>query len=249
MARQKNKTNHLSLCLIPNLHDLAEVPLASGRIAPGELLRCAKFDDIDSQAWSAVQSEYNFGLIVDLRASNEISERSGLFSNKARSACAPCACVNLPINSLGLLMPQWQHSFGPAWVYMRKKLWAQPETMFKKMYAATVLDKGNMHNFNRFFNLALAPRDGAFVWHCAQGTDRTGILATLFLEILGASRDDIIEHYASAYAHSAPADPRPNLLAAYEAIEGAYGSVAAYLTDGIGLTPDTQQALRNRFVI
>ena len=145
-------------------------------------------------------------------------------------------------------MPAWQRSFGPAWVYMRRKLWANPLAMFQKMYAALVLDPKNMKNMKRFFDWALAPRQGAFVWHCAQGTDRTGIMAALFLEVFGAKRADIIEHYAACYAHSEPADPRPQLIAAYNAIETAYGTMQNYLTQGLGLTPKTQQALKDQFL-
>ena len=231
-----------------NLHDLSEVPIAQGRIARGALIRCAKLDNLSTQEWQTLLGACNFGLIVDLRTPAEIPQKSGAFTANAKNAGIPCATVKLPLEGLGLLMSKWQRSFGPAWVRMRRKLWADPLPMFKRMYAALVLDEGNMRMMKRFFDLALAPRDGAFVWHCAQGTDRTGIMAALLLEILGAKRADIIDNYAACYAHSAPADPRPQLQAAFDAIENAYGSVEAYLTRGVGLSPDDQQALRERFI-
>ena len=231
-----------------NLHDLCEVPVAEGRILPGELVRCAKLDDLAASDWQTLAGACPLGLVVDLRTEAEIPERSGLFGSAAKGAGAPCATVNLALEGLGLLMPQWQRPLGPAWVLMRRKLWADPLPMFKRMYAAIVLDPGNMRNMGRLFQLALSPRDGALAWHCAQGTDRTGIVAALLLEALGADRADIVEHYAACYAHSAPADPRPQLLAAYEAVEGAYGAVPTYLAEGLGATPDVRQALRERFL-
>ena len=232
-----------------NLHDLCEVPLPKGRIAPSALIRCAKFDGISSNNWHMLMEACNFGLVIDLRTNAEIPQHSGVLSPGAKSTCIPCATASLPLEGLGLLMPSWQRPFGPAWVYMRKKLWADPLPMFKKMYAALVLDSNNMRNMNRFFQLALAPRNGALVWHCAQGTDRTGIIAALLLEVLGADRSEIVEHYAACYAHSAPADPRPQLLAAYDAIEHAFGSIEAYLTQGVGLTPSMQKSLKERFLL
>ena len=232
-----------------NLHDLCEVPVTGGRIAPGALFRCAKFDNISMQDWSALQTACNFGLVIDLRTDAEIPRQSELFARPARDARLPCACTNLPMEGLGLLMPQWQRRLGPAWVLKRRKLWADPQPMFEKMYAAIVLDAGDMRSMGRFFQLALSPRNGSLAWHCAQGTDRTGIVASLLLEALGAKRDDIVEYYASCYAHSAPADPRPHLLSAYAAIEGAFGSVGAYLSEGLGISASTQESLQQRFVI
>ena len=232
-----------------NLHDLSEVPVEAGRIAPGMLFRCAKFDGIDAQDWKTLMDACNFGLVVDLRTSAEIPSQFGAFSRGAKSACAPCATVNLPVDGLGLLMPTWQRSFGPAWVRMRRKLWANPGPMFQKMYAAMVLDANNQQTLGRFFGLALTPRDGALAWHCAQGTDRTGVVCALMLEILGAQRADIVEHYAACYAHSTPDDPRPHLQAAYAAIEAAFGNVPTYLERALGVSPDQQEALRQRFLV
>ena len=232
-----------------NLHDLSEVPLKEGSIAPGMLIRCATLDELTTNEWQALTSAHRLGLVVDLRGQAEIPERFGVFASSAKSACVPCATVNLHLEGLGLLMPKWQRSFGPAWVRMRRKLWADPETIFKKMYAALVLDADNQQNMGRFFAFALMPYDGAFAWHCAQGTDRTGIMAALLLEVLGAERNTIVEHYAACYAHGTPADPRPQLLAAYEAIEGSYGSVEAYLTDALGVTAAMQENLRERFLL
>ena len=231
-----------------NLHDLADVPLPQGRIAPCQLLRCAKLDGLAPESWRLLVDECRPGLVVDLRTNQEIPSRFGLFSRSAQSTCAPCACVNLPLEGLGLLMTPWQRSFGPAWVRMRRKLWANPQPMFEKMYAAMVLDAENRQVMGRFFQLALAPRDGALMWHCAQGTDRTGVMAALFLEVLGATRESILEHHAACYAHSAPADPRPQLRTAYKAIEDAYGSVQAYLEQGLGIAPALQQNLRQRYL-
>jgi len=36
---------------------------------------------------------------------------------------------------------------------------------------------------------------GAVLWHCSEGKDRTGIIAAIILDILGASREDIMEDY------------------------------------------------------
>ena len=231
-----------------NLYDLSDVPVASGRIVPGALIRCAKLDNLSAREWATLMNGCNFGLVVDLRTEAEIPVRSGMFSKDVRSACTPCAYINLPLDGLGLLMTPLQRKSGIAWVRMRKKLWADPEVMFKKMYAAMVTDPNNMHNLSRFFSVAQSKRDGALAWHCAQGTDRTGVVSALLLEILGAKRADIVEHYAACYAHDTPADPRPSLLAAYDAIEGAYGSVQEYLTHGLGVTPEAQHSLQQRFL-
>ena len=116
------------------------------------------------------------------------------------------------------------------------------------MYAKMALDKANIAQMARFFALVGTPVDGALLWHCAQGTDRTGIVSALLLEVLGASRTDIIDNYVSCYAHDVDHNPQSHLLAAYRAIEREWGSVDAYIEHALGVTNHMRAMLRKRFI-
>lgn len=47
----------------------------------------------------------------------------------------------------------------------------------------------------RAFDAVAERRDGAVVFHCSAGKDRTGVLAALLLSVLGVSSEDIVADY------------------------------------------------------
>jgi protein-tyrosine phosphatase len=110
--------------------------------------------------------------------------------------------------------------------------------------------------------------DGALVFHCASGKDRTGIVAALVLSILGVSEADVATDFAltelatghlvadwraanpdrelswPAYGR-APATIIQHFLAD---LATAHGSVEAYVNDGLGVDDDIVAALRARLL-
>jgi protein-tyrosine phosphatase len=113
-----------------------------------------------------------------------------------------------------------------------------------------------------------AANDGAVVFHCASGKDRTGIVAALVLTILGVSDADIAADFALTelatdrlVADWHAANPGrvlrwPSYARAPEAImqhfladlADAHGTVDAYITDELGVTDDVRDALRSRLL-
>jgi len=55
------------------------------------------------------------------------------------------------------------------------------------------------HEIGRVFSIMAEQQDGAMLFHCAHGKDRTGLIAALLLKLAGASDADIIENYAISY--------------------------------------------------
>lgn len=111
-------------------------------------------------------------------------------------------------------------------------------------------------------------QDGAVLFHCTAGKDRTGIIAALLLALAGVETTLILEDYALTATMIAPmveeliagarergVDPEAfmPLLAAEPVtmertiahIQANYGSVEAYLA-GIGLSGETVAKLKNR---
>jgi protein-tyrosine phosphatase len=101
------------------------------------------------------------------------------------------------------------------------------------------------------------------LFHCAAGKDRTGFAAALILETLGVSRETILEDYAltNDYLQRNLSEKYPDLkspelfhtmmaanpdylLAAFEAIDDAFGSFDAYLEKGLELAPGHREELR-----
>lgn len=117
--------------------------------------------------------------------------------------------------------------------------------------------------------IAAAP-EGAVLFHCTAGKDRTGIIAALLLGAAEVEREEIVADYALTGAHIAPlverllartrangGDPEtharflrceaPTMEAMLDHIERRHGSIAGYLAD-IGLEVGDIEALRDRLL-
>lgn len=126
------------------------------------------------------------------------------------------------------------------------------------------------HRYRTLFERIADPERLPAVIHCTAGKDRTGLGAALILLALGVPRDTVFEDYLATnhYVHDEtertlqfirfaslfrthPDQIRPlfgvrreYLQAAFDAIEGQYGSVDAYLREALGLTDSERSHLR-----
>ena len=53
--------------------------------------------------------------------------------------------------------------------------------------------------FAEVLRTILQEKDGAVLFHCAHGKDRTGMIAAIFYLLCGVRKEDIIENYAVSY--------------------------------------------------
>ncbi len=72
-----------------------------------------------------------------------------------------------------------------------------PERYMKRLYQKFINNQIIQKQVKQFFNLLMNNRDGAILWHCAAGKDRSGMCAALLLYALGVSKEDIIDNYMS----------------------------------------------------
>jgi protein-tyrosine phosphatase len=150
-----------------------------------------------------------------------------------------------------------------------------PEGATERFYLATYRDLVNLPSARRGFGAllrSLAREDGrpALV-HCTTGKDRTGWLVAVLLLTLGVPRDRVMEEYLRSDAPIREAyrfmvdefvakggdrrviEPlmsvQPAFLeAALDEVQQRYGSLEAYLADGLGLDDATVSALRAVFL-
>jgi protein-tyrosine phosphatase len=111
------------------------------------------------------------------------------------------------------------------------------------------------------------PADGAHLFHCTGGADRTGFAAAILLMALGVPRDQVMQDYllTNQYLYSPrgralldrrTASKLPDgvqvharyLKAAFDSMISDYGSFDAYLRDGLGIDDVTRQRLRDKFL-
>ncbi|MEV6323338.1 tyrosine-protein phosphatase [Nocardia sp. NPDC051787] len=93
--------------------------------------------------------------------------------------------------------------------------------------------------------------DGALLFHCTAGKDRTGWAAVVLLTVLGVDRATVTEDYllSNRYRNARDDDPLNGvqqswLDAAFDQANQTYGSFAGYVREGLKLTGAEIAALR-----
>ena len=143
-----------------------------------------------------------------------------------------------------------------------------------QMYPNLFFDPDCQKQFRQFFRLILETENGAILYHCTQGKDRTGIASALILAALGASRETIVADFDATnrvYEKEVRRCCRnvrlmggkeaeletvkaflgantDNFIKALDRIDREYGSMEAYLKGPIGLTDNDIPTLRERYL-
>lgn len=120
--------------------------------------------------------------------------------------------------------------------------------------------------FSAIFAELLAGDDGAVLYHCSAGKDRTGVQTALILSALGVDRETVIEDFLLSNQHhkmSADSGPmagvppevlevlggveRPYIEAFFAEIDRRYGDVEGYLAAELGVDSAGIQRLRTLY--
>lgn len=98
---------------------------------------------------------------------------------------------------------------------------------------------------------ALAYEDGAVIFHCSAGKDRTGLGAAFLLAILGVSYEVIEQDFlaSNAYLNRDNAVDKEWLKMSWDAIEENYGTFDNFVRDGIGLSDADINQLRQKYLV
>ncbi|MCQ9388213.1 tyrosine-protein phosphatase [Brevibacterium sp. 50QC2O2] len=227
-----------------NFRDLGGITLADGRLVPsGRVFRSDGLQRLDVAGRAALR-RLGVGRIIDLRRPQEVSGQPSAIDPQFQQI------IHAPIADDAAL--DQQTTIRPlAEIYQR-----MIESCGQRLaHAAT----------------AVAESPGPVVFHCTAGKDRTGVLAALILDALGADRHAVIADYASTatnlagewtqltldyLAHSSGADigdpvliemvtasPAALITATLERVDEEYGGGAEYLR-AHGLSPTALQRLR-----
>ncbi len=144
----------------------------------------------------------------------------------------------------------------------------------QQMYPNLTNDPECRKQFKQFFRLILDTANGAILYHCTQGKDRTGFASALILAALGADRDTIVADFDAtnrvyeedvrqccqnvllmggkeneiATVKSFLGANTDNFIKALDSINREFGSMEAYLKGPIGLTDQDILSLRERYL-
>ena len=181
--------------------------------------------------------------------------------------------VNLPVFTEGAVGITHEHDIRSLMKEF-SQMKEDPYKIVRNIYPMALLGDEAVKAYKQFFDILLDQEEGAILWHCSEGKDRTGLASLLILHALGVPPETIMEDYLATnifarkklrrVAHDfehlhllkkgdeallAFLTAEPGYLnAACEAAEEKYGSLDAYLEEGLGITPEKRARLAEKYL-
>ena len=149
------------------------------------------------------------------------------------------------------------------------------QDMCDHMYDKIFFEESSMEVYRRFFEdlASIDPDNGAVLWHCTSGKDRTGVTAALLLLALGASWETVLEDYLQTNIQTqqqrealcqgmADRNVAPELIEEIRTIESVdpvyletcrhlieekYGSMDQFFVQALGLTEEKRIRLQRKY--
>lgn len=232
---------------ILNFRSLGGIPTKDGSLVrAGKLLRSADLANITEEERLGLANNCQVRAIIDLRMGFERRSAPDPVIEGVENIVAPL----LPMKTIGVVREDYN------WTEMITMRWNPDDYDMRRIYEHLV-DEATSDEWQTIFQVLLDNHDGAVLWHCTNGKDRTGAVAAILLSALGARRADIIEDYLVTNRYLAgrrreimsvaeekgvkPAlgdrmgallDARAEYLGAmFHAINRDYGGVAGFLRD------------------
>ena len=260
---------------IVNARDLGGYTMLDGRIVQsGRLLRAAHLADATDEDIRNLE-RLPVTAVIDFRKEQE---KVGKVDREVPGA----RYTSLPVDPSGNAMAtateeekkkfSGQKKFDVRKVIVFAAFNKKAQAVAREMYPTLLFDPDCQQQFARFFRLVLETENGAVLFHCTQGKDRTGIASALLLAALGADREPIVADFDATnrvYEKDVRKYSRrvkfwggkeeevgvvkaflgcntENFIKALDRIDQEFGSLQAYLKGPIGLTDADIQTLRER---
>ena len=258
-------STYLDLKGLNNTRDLGGMRTKDGRkIKPGRLIRSSRLSKLEDKDWFTE----NVALVVDFRSSKEVGEEPD-------PAIPGVEYLHLPIFEVqgeGVSRDKESRkrimdSAGPE----------EARERMASVYLRFVSNEFCLSQYRRFMQLLLEPREKAVLWHCTAGKDRTGTGALFIQELLGVGREDILADYlktneylkeeihgiverrASELGRSLGEEEEETMfqfLCAYEEYplriyakaEELYGSFDAFIREGLGISDEEREIIKNMYL-
>jgi protein-tyrosine phosphatase len=242
-------SRHIALAGTFNIRDLGGyATIDGGSTAWRRMLRSDSLHKLDEAGVEALLS-HGLVAVIDLRHGNELESAPNPFATRQ-------GVHYTNINLLADLMPR------------ADAVYEDDIDVLLELYVRTIDERRPLIR-EALEAIASAP-EGAVLFHCAAGKDRTGIMAAILLGIAGVQRDLILDDYEltaiqikPALAdyerralergqdlrslHAIMASRRETMSALLDHIDARYGGLTAYL-DEAGLAPAHLARLRSRIL-
>ena len=250
------------------IHDLGGINTSNLRyLKHGLLFRSSNLSKIDEEGLNQLVSQYNIRNVIDLRTEDEISQQPEDF-------------ISSKLNYLH--MPSLTNEENPAVNRLNRmdiltdliRLPGGVKAHMKNLYRILVSSERSRNVYRKFFNMLLHnDNNEAYLFHCTQGKDRTGVLLYLLLVVLGVSSQRAITTYLSFNSRTRfkriaiflgmniAVSPRKAVAlnrcltakriyihSAIDEINVKFGGINNYIREELGLSEDDIALLRKKYV-
>lgn len=258
-------TTEPELTGVRNFRDLGGLPTVDGRsVRPGRLFRSGHLahatpEDATFLATLGLHTVFDFRNEADRRVEGADVDLPGVRN------------VNIPLNDPADGKEFWKLVRSGDLAQLREILGdGKAAARMADSYRKMIVERTAEHS--RILH-AMAEDSVPALMHCAAGKDRAGLSIAITLLAVGVEREAIeadyvksnephrrykVQRSSSAADAMSPEvmellsplfDARVEFLrAAFETIEETWGSVDAYLAEGLGLSPETRDRLRERLL-
>jgi protein-tyrosine phosphatase len=250
-----------------NFRDLGNLPAADGKkVRKGKLYRSGHLCKISENTAKFLHEQKGLKTLIDLRSPSELAEKRDVVDAGVRYIHLP------PLNDEQNPSINRANRKGVLMEIMAKEGGAKKH--LSDIYRLMITQKESLEAFREMLRLLSEEENGAFLWHCTQGKDRTGIASAIVLMALGVDRENIMRDYmrtnrscffinalifigvciVTLSVHTARSldhllSARKFFLeAAFDEIDRVYGGTDAFLQSGLGLSHDDIIHLRKLYL-
>lgn len=257
---------------IVNARDLGGLRVGGKTVRSGLLLRTAHLHDATDADVARLRDEYHLRRIFDFRTMDEAAAQPDRPVPGSGYQLLPTLDIEAERQS-GEAVPAETWLDLPSHI-VRLAFSKVFQQKARELYPSLVMSDFSQLQYAAFLNTILDTPDGAVLWHCSQGKDRTGIGAAVILGALGADRETIVadfdhsndsyrplvERFCAEVEAKGGGEDEKDVVRAFmgvstrnfsrtlDLIVAQWGSLEAYIIAQLGVTPDDLAVLRDRYL-
>jgi protein-tyrosine phosphatase len=245
----------------PNLRDIGGWPTrGGGLIRPGVVYRSAQLSLLQGEDLAAF-GKLGIRTVFDLRTAAEVAGRPDALPEGTRTLR-----LDVLADDEYAAPAELQRVFADPARASEHLRAGQAERFFEDAYRGFVTLPSARAAYQQLLE-GIAGADGPVLYHCTTGKDRTGWATAVLFLLLGVPEETVMEDYLLSNSELLPmvqpwidrfrdsgGDPallmpvvgvqESYLEAALEEMRASFGTVEEYAATGLGLSPDTLDALR-----
>ena len=178
----ENKMSDINFIKLSNFRDLGGIKTQDGKtIKPNMLLRSGQLFELPEEEVKRLSDVYNLKTVVDFRGKNEILKNPNV-------DIAGTKYLNLEIsNETGKSTSKDE--------FKDVLMHGSADDHLVEAYDRFIRSDIAIQQFKDFLDTLLNQEEGAVLWHCFAGKDRTGMAALYLLTILNVSDEEIMKDY------------------------------------------------------